>query len=49
MESMRDWRDVFNGPPLSMSPTNHHASSQSFLSVVKHARWTPLVPEPLSF
>jgi branched-chain amino acid transport system substrate-binding protein len=49
MESMQDWRDVFNGPPLSMSPTNHHASSQSFLSVVKNARWTPLVPEPLSF
>jgi branched-chain amino acid transport system substrate-binding protein len=49
MESMQDWRDVFNGPPLSMSPTSHHASSQSFLSVVKNARWTPLVPEPLSF
>lgn len=49
MESMQNWRDIFNGPPLSMSPTNHHASSQSFLSVVKNTRWTPLVQEPLSF
>ena len=32
-----------------MSPTNHHASSQSFLSVVKNARWTPVVQQPLSF
>jgi branched-chain amino acid transport system substrate-binding protein len=49
MESMRDWRDVFNGPPLSMSPTSHHASSQSFLSVVKDARWRPVLQGPLSF
>ena len=49
MESMKDWHDIFGGPPLSLSPTNHHASSQSFLSVVKNARWTPLVQEPLSF
>ena len=37
------------GPPLSLSPTNHHASNQSFLSVVKDARWVPVVQEPLSF
>jgi branched-chain amino acid transport system substrate-binding protein len=49
MESMKDWHDIFNGPPLSMSSTNHHASSQSFLSMVKDTRWTPVVQEPLSF
>ena len=49
MESMKDWHDIFGGPALSMSPTDHHASSQSFLSIVKSARWTPLVQEPLSF
>jgi branched-chain amino acid transport system substrate-binding protein len=49
MESMKDWRDIFGGPALSMSPTNHHASSQSFLSVVKATRWTPVVDQPLSF
>ena len=38
MESMNDWHDIFGGPPLSMSPTNHHASSQSFLSQVKAKR-----------
>jgi branched-chain amino acid transport system substrate-binding protein len=49
MESMQDWRDIFGGPPLSLSSTNHHASNQSFLSVVKDGRWTPVIQEPLSF
>jgi branched-chain amino acid transport system substrate-binding protein len=49
MESMHDWHDIFGGPPLSMSPTNHHASSQSFLSQVKARRWAPVMEEPLSF
>ncbi|MDR3534827.1 MAG: ABC transporter substrate-binding protein [Rhodopila sp.] len=49
MESMKNWRDIFGGPALSLSPTNHHASSQSFLSVVKNKRWTPVVDQPLSF
>jgi branched-chain amino acid transport system substrate-binding protein len=49
MESMENWHDVFGGPALSMSPTNHHASSQSFLSQVRNRRWTPIAEEPLSF
>ena len=49
LESMKDWRDIFSGPPLSLSATNHHASNQSFLSVVKDARWVPVLQEPLSF
>jgi len=49
MESMKDWRDIFDGPRLTLSATNHHASSQSFLSVVKKTRWTPVIEEPLGF
>src|SRR3954468_20057760 len=49
MESIKDWRDMFGGPPLTITPTDHHASNQSFLSVVKKTRWTPVVAEPLSF
>ncbi len=49
MESMKDWRDIFGGPPLTLSATNHHASNQSFLSVVKNGRWAPVVDQPLSF
>jgi len=49
MESMKDWRDIFGGPPLSLSATNHHASNQSFLSVVKNGRWVPVIDAPLSF
>ena len=49
LESMHDWHDLFDGPALSMSPTNHHASNQSFLSVVKKTRWTPVLNTPLSY
>jgi pyruvate/oxaloacetate carboxyltransferase len=49
MESTKDWRDMFGGPPLTITPTSHHASTQSFLSVVKKGRWTPVVPEPLGY
>jgi branched-chain amino acid transport system substrate-binding protein len=49
MESTKDWRDIFGGPPLTITPTSHHASNQSFLSVVKKTRWTPVVPEPLGY
>jgi branched-chain amino acid transport system substrate-binding protein len=49
MENLKDWRDIFGGPPLTITPANHHASNQSFLSVVKKTRWTPVIPEPLSY
>jgi pyruvate/oxaloacetate carboxyltransferase len=49
MENLRDWRDMFGGPPLTITPTDHHASNQSFLSVVKKTRWTPVVADPLGF
>ena len=26
MESIKDWRDIFGGPPLTITPTDHHAS-----------------------
>lgn len=49
LETTQDWRDVFGSPPLRMSATSHHASNQSFLSVIKGTRWTPLEPEPLGY
>jgi branched-chain amino acid transport system substrate-binding protein len=49
MEDIKDWHDIFEGPALSLSPTNHHASNQSFLSVVKDTRWTPVIQQPLGF
>jgi branched-chain amino acid transport system substrate-binding protein len=49
MESMKDWHDIFGGPALSLSATNHHASSQSFLSQIRNKRWSPVMEDPLSF
>ncbi|HXI58419.1 MAG TPA: ABC transporter substrate-binding protein, partial [Polyangia bacterium] len=49
MEGLKDWRDIFGGPPLTITAEDHHASNQSFLSVVKKTRWTPVVPEPLGY
>jgi len=49
MEGIKDWRDIFGGPPLTITAADHHASTQSFLSVVKKTRWTPVVAEPLGY
>jgi branched-chain amino acid transport system substrate-binding protein len=49
IEGIKDWRDIFGGPPLTITAADHHASSQSFLSVVKKTRWTPVVAEPLGY
>ncbi|MFO1025244.1 MAG: ABC transporter substrate-binding protein [Acetobacteraceae bacterium] len=49
MEKTKDWRDIFGGPPLTITPTDHHASTLSFLSVVKKTRWVPVVTEPLGY
>ena len=49
LESMHGWRDVFGSPPLTLTPTNHHASNQSFLSIVKDTRWVPVEAEPLGY
>jgi hypothetical protein len=46
---MHDWRDIFGSPPLSLSATDHHASNQSFLTVVKNGRWIPVEAEPLGY
>ena len=27
MESIKDWRDMFGGPPLTITPADHHAST----------------------
>lgn len=49
LETMKGWRDVFGSPPLTITPTDHHASNQSFLSVVKGTRWVPVEAEPMSY
>jgi hypothetical protein len=49
LEQTKEWRDIFGGPPLTITPTDHHASTQSFLSIVKSGRWAPVVQEPLSY
>ena len=49
LESTKDWHDIFGGPALTMSPTNHHASSGSLLSIVNKTLWTPVEPGPLAY
>jgi branched-chain amino acid transport system substrate-binding protein len=49
LETTKDWRDVFGSPPLTITSDNHHASNQSFLSVIKDARWAPVESDPLGY
>src|SRR5882724_4292054 len=48
MESIKGYRDIFNGPEVSFSPDKHQGASSAFLAVVKGGRWVRLT-EPLTF
>src|SRR5713101_5094427 len=48
MESIKGYRDIFNGPEVSFSPDKHQGASSAFLAVVKGGRWVRLT-DPLSF
>lgn len=49
LESIKDYQDIFGSPPLTLSATQHHGSSQAWLSVVKEGRWAPVVDHPLGY
>src|SRR3989441_5427674 len=48
MESVKGYRDIFNGPEVSFGPDKHQGASSSFLAVVKGGRWVRLT-DPLTF
>jgi branched-chain amino acid transport system substrate-binding protein len=48
MESIHDYKDLF-GSVLSFGPDQHHASTSSFLTVVKNGRWLPVEETALSY
>jgi branched-chain amino acid transport system substrate-binding protein len=49
MESIKDYHDIFGSPPMSFSATNHHASSESFLTIVHDGRWVPVSMTPMGY
>jgi branched-chain amino acid transport system substrate-binding protein len=48
LESIRHYRDIFNGPEINFGPYKHQGSNSSFLAVVKGGRWVRLT-DALSF
>ena len=48
MESVKGYRDIFNGPEASFGPDKHQGANSSFLAVVKGGRWVR-VTDPLNF
>src|SRR5499433_4359449 len=48
MESIKGYKDIFNGPEVNFGPDKHQGASSSFLAVVKGGRWVRLT-DPLSF
>lgn len=49
LESIKDYVDIFGNPPANLSATNHHASSQSFLAVIRNGKWVAEEPEPMGY
>jgi len=48
LESIRGYRDIFNGPEANFAPDKHQGANSSFLAVVKGGRWVRLT-DPLTF
>ena len=48
MESIKSYKDIFNGPEASFGPDKHQGANSSFLAVVKGGRWVRMT-EPLSY
>ncbi len=48
LESVKGYRDIFNGPEVSFGPNKHQGANSSFLAVVKGGRWVRQT-DPLGF
>src|SRR5881296_200333 len=48
LESIRGYKDIFNGPEVNFGPDKHQGANSSFLAVVKGGRWVRLT-DPLTF
>ena len=48
MESIKSYKDIFNGPEASFGPDKHQGANSAFLAQVKGGRWVRLT-EPLNF
>ena len=48
MESIKGYKDIFNGPEISFGPDKRQGANSSFLAVVKGGRWVR-VTDPLTF
>ncbi|MFI5032009.1 MAG: ABC transporter substrate-binding protein [Reyranellales bacterium] len=48
MEAIKDYHDIFNGPPVSFGPNIRQGANSSFLAEVKGGRWTR-VTQPIGF
>jgi branched-chain amino acid transport system substrate-binding protein len=47
IESIKGYKDIFNGPEVTFGPDKHQGASSSFLAVVKGGRWVRLT-DPLT-
>jgi len=48
MEAIKNYKDIFNGPPVSFGPNIRQGANSSFLAEVKGGKWVR-VTEPLGF
>jgi branched-chain amino acid transport system substrate-binding protein len=47
LESIKGYKDIFNGPEVTFGPDKHQGASSSFLAMVKGGRWVRLT-DPLT-
>ena len=47
LESIKNYRDIFGSPPLTLSATQHHGSTEAWLAQIRGGRWVAAVDHPL--
>src|SRR5262249_7921755 len=48
LESIKGYKDIFNGPEVNFGPDKHQGANSSYLAVVKGGSWVR-VTAPLTF
>ena len=49
LESIKDFNDDFDSPPLTFGPDKHQGSNKSFLTQVQKGRFVRVVEQPLGY
>jgi branched-chain amino acid transport system substrate-binding protein len=49
LEKVKDYKDIFGSPPMTLTTEKHQGSNESFLAQVKKGKWVAVDTNPLGY